>query len=542
MKTWISLALVLMMLLSLSPAMATGDAADDSPSAPEEEYAGPARLAINPDSAYGWGYIPQAYKSGENWYVNIPLALRWEGSGFSTEKFKDVVVTVQPMLGSDSPLVPVTEIHEVMLDSTLGLNPQYFNSLGTSFDWMQLTDTCLDGNYSIDFLCSYELDGAFVEQTFTIEFMVSGKLQPEAEPQPEGPKSMPRLMLTAYTISPEKVYAGGDMTLNLTITNVSSKRDARNIKITVDSAGVFLPAGGTNVAFLSELEAEEEANLTFTFTVPKSVPAGPAPVTVSIAYEDREVNSASEVAEISVPVYQPIRLKIDEPRPTYTGMVGESFSVEMKLYNLGQSPLYNVMAEISGENIQPEGSYFGGTLEAGATKTVELSAIALDPGMNMGMEEPYMGEDVYGGAEIYEEDILVDDGVYYDESAAIGSEQVEFAPLMAVMNDGMYYGDGMMGGGSVVYDVTITLSYEDVTGDSYTEILTCQVEAMQMAYFDEPMYEDPYLPEEPMEEPRSLTWLWITLGCVGVLGVAALVVALSIRARKRKKEIDNALL
>lgn len=542
MKKWISLTLVLLTLLAMAPAAAgaTGNEGGD-PAPSNEPMTGPVRLAIDPSSAYGQGYIPKAYKNEGKWYVDIPLPLKWEGSGafingiFNVEKFKNIIVTVEP-LGSDSPLVPVTEVHAVELQRTFSMPPTYFNEVRTSFDWMRLTDDCVNGNYSVDFKCSYELDGQFVEQVFTIEFSVTGK-RSASTGGGSTPTSMPRLMVTGYTIAPEKVMAGGDMTLNLSITNESDKKEARNIKVTLDSAGVFLPSGGTNVAFVDVIKAGEKKDLTFTFTVPKSVQAGSAPVTVTINYEDKSAASATETAEISVPVYQPIRLKIDEPQAVYTGMVGESFTVELKLYNLGQSPLYNVMAEISGENINPEGSYFGGTLEAGATKTVELSAVALDPGLgdmgDMGdMVEPY-----FEGEEPVVEGIPADNAV-----GAVAFSGFRILPLMAVTKPyyGGYYGDGMIGG-TVLYDVTITLTYEDVTGESFTEVRTCQVEMMQMSY-EEPYPVDPGYEEGPIEEPKNLTWLWVMLGCVGVLGGAALVVALSLRAKKRKKEIDNALL
>ncbi|MHB1315318.1 MAG: COG1361 S-layer family protein [Christensenellales bacterium] len=471
-----------------------------------------AQLKIKPDTqvgpavndTYGNGYVPAAYKEGDAWFVDIKMPLEII-TGIGDQ------ITVTPKAESNTSLVPDNAIRVIQTSGIEWI---------AVFAKMRLTNDCINGTYPVTFTCEYlvhEPDDTWVstEQDFTIYFSVAGKKEPASTAPPvSGPVSLPRVMLVDYTVSPQEVVAGGEMELSFTIKNVSEKRRAQNIKVTLQSEeGTFLPAAGTNAAYISRLEPGDSAEETFAFKVKPDALPKPSVITVEIDYEDSRASSATETAQISIPVTQPIRIKLDEPQ-VYGGMVGQSFSVSMNVYNMGKSTLYNVMAELQGEFITPEGSYYGGNMESGTSKTVELSAIA----QSMGGDNAEMPE--MPGGEKPASDIPK---ALYDK-AIMGGKPI---------------GGGYFGGGEMVsYPLTLILTYEDLNGKQYTEEVSLQADLAEEGIID-PGIDDPVLnPEEP-QSTGDLTWLWIAMGAVVVAGITVLLV---LRNKKKKRMIEDELL
>jgi hypothetical protein len=240
-------------------------------------------------------------------------------------------VVIKPQINESYPCVPsnAMSVRATVPGALSFLTPFIFT----------LKDTTTDGVYPITFDCTYQYNETDTNlpmsgsQSFTIYFSVTGKKAPSSErtPAPQVPSTMPRLMLTGYTVTPEVVMAGGEMTLDITISNMSSKQAAHNIKLTLTSGdATFLPKDGTNTAFISKLSAGKETTKTFTFNVKPDAAAAPSAISVEIVYNDASGNPGTETASISIPVNQPIRIKIDEPQ-VYGSGVSQPFSISMNI-------------------------------------------------------------------------------------------------------------------------------------------------------------------------------------------------------------------
>ena len=395
-----------------------------------------------------------------------------------------------------------------------------------------------ENTYQLSFKVEYSYAteaGLFrAEQTFALFMLLDNNRFPAGPvepPTPTLPPSAPRVMLTGYTIEPAVVMAGEVFTIKMQAKNHSPKSAVENIKITVtpDDSTVS-PVNGSNTAFFAKMAAGEEVEQAFSFQTKANSVAAAVNLTIDISYYDANSAALAETASISVPISQPIRIKIDNP-VVYAYTMSEPISITMNVYNMGKRTLYNLLAEVSGEGLMPEGSYYGGNLEPGATKTVELSVLPLQmdnggleypDGMDKnpdGMPQPMPRTEIKG-----------------DAGAQIVPVRMVSMPVKLLPGtDGNGYWGGTM---PTDYYGTITLTYEDENGTEYSEQVpfSATVQGEQEFFPTDP--DDIINPEGEPEPEKNLTWLWITLGAVALCG--AITAIILVRA-KRKKMINDEL-
>ncbi|MBQ4062316.1 MAG: hypothetical protein IJD14_05655 [Christensenellaceae bacterium] len=373
-------------------------------------------------------------------------------------------------------------ISHIYVSAAIAANDAAFEPVNTLFgiqhslaEWKAVFDirtksSCVSGVYPVTFSASYMLsDNTETSQTFTVFVRVNGKAASDSEK----PVSLPKLMVTGYTASPAEVVAGETVSVSIDVKNMS-KRAAYYIELTLSSEdSVFLPKGGTNSAYIDRLKGGETKTLVFDFDVKPDAEPAPASIAVNMKYEDEDVNAASASSVISIPVTQPIRIRVSDA--SASGYSFDSpFTVGIDVVNMGKSTVYNVAAELTGENFYEQTSYFGGTLAPGDQKQISVSAYAA-----MMSEEPMQ----------------------------------EFSG-------------------------NVTVTYEDVNGKVFTEEKPFSVTLEFYQQF--PMPDDPSMyPDMPVEQPKNLTWLYIAIAAAVVAGA---IVFFAVRAKKRRKAIEDELL
>ena len=398
-----------------------------------------------------------------------------------------------------------------------------------------------ENTYQLSFKVEYSYAtaaGLFrAEQTFALFMLLDNNRFPAGPvdpPTPTLPPSAPRVMLTGYTIEPAVVMAGEVFTIKMQAKNHSPKSAVENIKITVtpDDSTVS-PVNGSNTAFFAKMAAEEEVEQAFSFQTKANSVAAAVNLTIDISYYDANSAALAETASISVPISQPIRIKIDNP-VVYAYTMSEPISITMNVYNMGKRTLYNLLAEVSGEGLMPEGSYYGGNLEPGATKMVELSVLPLQMD-NGGMEYPG-GMELPGGTDKNPEVMPLprNEGSAGAQIVPVGRMVSMPVKLLPGMDGNGYWGGAM----PTDYYGTITLTYEDENGTEYSEQVpfSATVQGEQEFFPTDPG--DVINPEGEPEPEKNLTWLWITLGAVVLCGT---IVAIILVRAKRKKMINDEL-
>lgn len=472
---------------------------------------------------YGEGYVPK--NSGSS--MKIPVVIGSNSGNIGT-------IYVKPVIDDKFPFIA----NNISQSTSVGV-PIDFNFI--------LKPDTVNGSYPITFECSYNgfsYDDVssptsirtMVKQNVVIYVAVTGRANGSGGV--DGTGNVPRIMVWGYETNKDVLFAGEQFNLDLTLKNVNNAKGVQNVKLTVKSDdAVFLPVGGTNSTYFGKVGAGQTVSHTFTFDINPSALAQAHNLTVDIAYEDNAGAPLTESAVIALPVAQQIRIKIDEPM-VYSGAPGQPISLSMNVYNMGKSTLYNLLATVEGEGLMAEQSYYGGNLESGGTKTVDLIIIAQpkDSGV-MPNEGAYEGDpSTYEGKEDMNAGNDFIEPMSLKNSDDLIVSKAEPAPGGMYIDKGYVDpGSGMMAGPTDYYG-RVVLTFEDNSGKVYTEYKDFVATVMP---------EEQFFPSEPpVDVPidmgtSDLTWLWITIGGLVVAGVVVLIV---LRSKKRKRIIEDELL
>ena len=461
-------------------------------------------------STYGKGYKPKSYKDGKVSFVNITVPFK--GLNETTGNVK-----VSPV--NDGTAFVPTNMSKTLNSSS---------STGAVNFKLRIKDDVYNGTYPVSFTAEYSVMSAGtmtkMTQTFTIFIEVVNKKQPTSPSQPSGGtptnNGTPRVMVTGYELSSPTIQAGSDFTLKLKIKNESEKEAVKNVKLSVKNAdGVVLPKNGTDSVYYDKIEKKKEIEYTFDMTASPSADAKPASLQVDIAYEKKDSTAVTESTTLTIPITQALRIKLDQPQVT-GGVPGEPFSLTMNVYNMGKSTIYNLFATVEGNGISAEQGFYGGNLDAGGTKSVELSinatSSANEPATSTG-DVPMMAESTTASS----------------ATGTSGTANVS-AETAGPGADVSANGGGTAAVADTEYKGRVKLTYEDATGKSYTEYKEFVATVSPDSTGSTGDTGD--TGDVPAETPANLTWLWILIGGVVVAGVVVTVIVVK---KKRKVGISD---
>ena len=184
----------------------------------------------------------------------------------------------------------------------------------------------------------------------------------------------PRLVVTGRDIQGDSVKAGEEFEMVLHLKNESNSTKLRNISIKLSSEdNQIITTSGSDSIYIDSLDKETECNVTVKMKAKEDLAQKNYSVNVEYNYEDNSKNSFEGSASVTVPVVQEARLGISEVKLSKTELdVEGKTSLSFKVNNMGLDTLRNVNVEFSGETIQ-EISYYAGTIEAGASNTVDMT-------------------------------------------------------------------------------------------------------------------------------------------------------------------------
>jgi len=244
----------------------------------------------------------------------------------------------------------------------------YFEVSGT------LLSTAPVGTYTLNFTVTYS-DGLTDNIPVTI---VVREASSDSGSSSGGSsyKSKPKVIIESYSFDEDTIYAGDIVTLRLVIANTSKREAITNLQLDFSNeAGAILPApGGSSSVFVGTIDKEEAYVLSVKLQIMPDAEAKSQPLAIKLTYEGtRNRSDFDETANVSVPVLQKARVRINDPIVYDDPWVGTTVAVGVTLYNLGKSPLYNCMVDVVGDGLTLEESYFGGNVAAGSTMRADLS-------------------------------------------------------------------------------------------------------------------------------------------------------------------------
>lgn len=191
----------------------------------------------------------------------------------------------------------------------------------------------------------------------------------------------PIVILSKYNYGGSSVAAGSSTNLSFSFTNTSKTIKIENVMVTVTGGQDLMLNGSTNTFYFESVAASGSKTVTVPMKAAQLISASAQDVKIDVTYEYVDQNarkSGNATLSLSVPLYQPDRFELSEPKTSYTGYVGEETSLTIDYVNKGKSAINNVEATISGDIDTPTAYQRVGTIDGGKNGTI---AFAVTPQM-----------------------------------------------------------------------------------------------------------------------------------------------------------------
>ena len=186
----------------------------------------------------------------------------------------------------------------------------------------------------------------------------------------------PIVILSKYNYGGSSVAAGSSTNLSFSFTNTSKTIKIENVMVTVTGGQDLMLNGSTNTFYFESVAASGSKTVTVPMKAAQLISASAQGVQIAVTYEYVDQNarkSGSATLSLSVPLYQPDRFELSEPKTSYTGYVGEETSLTIDYVNKGKSAINNVEATISGDIDTPTAYQRVGTIDGGKNGTIAFA-------------------------------------------------------------------------------------------------------------------------------------------------------------------------
>lgn len=195
----------------------------------------------------------------------------------------------------------------------------------------------------------------------------------------------PIVILSKYNYGGSSVAAGSSTNLSFSFTNTSKTIKIENVMVTVTGGQDLMLNGSTNTFYFESVAASGSKTVTVPMKAAQLISASAQDVKIDVTYEYVDQNarkSGNATLSLSVPLYQPDRFELSEPKTSYTGYVGEETSLTIDYVNKGKSAINNVEATISGDIDTPTAYQRVGTIDGGKNGTIAFAVTPLNEGEN----------------------------------------------------------------------------------------------------------------------------------------------------------------
>ena len=186
----------------------------------------------------------------------------------------------------------------------------------------------------------------------------------------------PIVILSKYNYGGSSVAAGSSTNLSFSFTNTSKTIKIENVMVTVTGGQDLMLNGSTNTFYFESVAASGSKTVTVPMKAAQLISASAQDVKIDVTYEYVDQNarkSGNATLSLSVPLYQPDRFELSEPKTSYTGYVGEETSLTIDYVNKGKSAINHVEATISGDIDSPTPYQRVGTIDGGKNGTIAFA-------------------------------------------------------------------------------------------------------------------------------------------------------------------------
>ena len=283
-----------------------------------------------------------------------------------TTAMRDPILTLK---SSGSLLIMGSQ--DYMLDDIRAGRDTAVNVTVKALDKVESQMQTIDASLSFYYDDGTQLTGGSASGSVNVLSAVSNDGQNEDIASPT-----PIVILSKYNYGGSSVAAGSGTNLSFSFTNTSKKLAIENVMVTVTGGSDLMLNGSTNTFYFDSVAAGGSKSVTVPMKAAQLISASAQNVQIAVTYEYVDQNarkSGSATLSLSVPLYQPDRFDLSEPKTSYTGYVGEETSLTIDYVNKGKSAISNVEATISGDIDSPTPYQRVGTIDGGKNGTIAFA-------------------------------------------------------------------------------------------------------------------------------------------------------------------------
>lgn len=389
-----SMLLAALALIFIMPATALAEG--ETPSSSPSDTVAASNLEIDNEHVYEG--MDKAFKDGYSPTVKDGVAtvvLPLIASG----EIKDNTIIVTPELGdtASSPFVYKNYQKTVHLQSNPVAGGSTVSSYLVRFD-LPLASDRYNGVYPVIIdVQAQTADGSPMgQEPFTTYVTITDGKDPNAAeptPEPETPKSQPKIIVSSYSINPSPAMAGDEFTVSITLKNTSEKQSVQNMAVTVscDCPNLSLQ-NDTSTIYIGKLGKGKTTDIELSYKADLDTPAGRYNIVLAIEYENNDAATLSSSGTVPITIGQPLRVEMETPQVPESVNAGDTMPLSFQVMNMGRSTVYNVRIELSAPGLIPSETAFIGNMEPGTAMPGEMDVFV----GTKNMSEGYEGDDKYG--------------------------------------------------------------------------------------------------------------------------------------------------
>ena len=327
------------------------------------------------DKAYEDGYVPRT----ENGFMYIVLPMLSNGNIYQNR----IKVSLGLGSGASSPFVMANYEKTFEMETVTPKNSNEEKELFLIEFTVKLSSERINGVYPIAVnISGYDDSGNPIDCIYTLYVTITdGKSNQVTQPAPEVATAEPVVYISNSVVQPDKVMAGEEFTLTVTLKNSLTTKSVKNMLVKIDTGNLHINLlENTNVFQVDKIPAGGETELTFRLGSDASIPAGKYNLNFTFNYDSSKTLNLSSSGSTIIEIHQPANMELVMPRFSQSVTVGETIPLSLQVMNMGRDPMYNVRCTVSGFGFAPSNTGYIGTMDAGssATTEVELYIIALN--------------------------------------------------------------------------------------------------------------------------------------------------------------------
>lgn len=188
--------------------------------------------------------------------------------------------------------------------------------------------------------------------------------------------SKPKIIIDKYEYGGDAVLAGQEFDFTVEFLNTSGNSAVKNVKVQFDSEdGIFTPVNATNSFFFKEIPASGKGIKTIRLKSKADAKVKLYSINFNLEYENASGKAYDEKGNLftskeiaTVNVKQELRLETKEINVPMEANIGSNLNIETEFYNMGKSPIYNLVVKLEGDFEKRDATSFVGTFEPGKSE------------------------------------------------------------------------------------------------------------------------------------------------------------------------------